>query len=83
MNRRVFLKQSAVAGLVLAAGSVAGTAHAERQPKMRGALRHLEAAEKDLSAATHDKGGHRAEALKHVRMAIDEVKKGIAFDNRK
>lgn len=83
MNRRAFLKTSAIAGLALAAGSVAGTAHAERQPKMRAALKHLRAAEKDLNAATHDKGGHRAEALKHIRMAIDEVKKGIGFDNKR
>ncbi|MEK6813906.1 MAG: twin-arginine translocation signal domain-containing protein [Nitrospirota bacterium] len=83
MNRRSFLQKSAIAGLALAAGSVAGTAHAERQPKMRAALKHLQAAEKDLNAATHDKGGHRAEALKHVQMAIDEVKKGVAFDNKR
>lgn len=83
MNRRAFLKTSAIAGAALAAGSMAETAHAERQPKMRAALKHLRAAEKDLSAATHDKGGHRAEALKLVRAAIDEVKKGVAFDNKR
>ncbi len=32
--------------------------------------------------ASHDKGGHREKALKLVRRAIEEVKAGIAYDNR-
>ncbi|OGW61228.1 MAG: hypothetical protein A2V83_11790 [Nitrospirae bacterium RBG_16_64_22] len=72
-----------MAGVALATGSIAGTAHAERQSKMQAAIRNLKTAEKNLETATHDKGGHRAEALKHVHMAIDEVKKGIAFDNKR
>lgn len=32
--------------------------------------------------ATADKGGHRVKAIQLTKDAIDEVKKGIAFDNK-
>lgn len=85
MNRRTFLPKLAVAaaiGVVLSTGYFIGEAQAERQPRMQAALDHLVAAERDLEAATSDKGGHRNAALRSVRNAIAEVKKGIRFDNR-
>jgi hypothetical protein len=54
----------------------------EYQPHMREALEALRTAERELSAATHDKGGHRAKALKLVRQAISEAETGVKFDNR-
>ena len=53
----------------------------ENQPEMRSALENLHQAQRNLEAASHDKGGHRAKALEHVRQAINEVEQGIQFDN--
>jgi len=47
---------------------------------MQSALSHLEAAEKDLQQASHDKGGHRDRALELVRKAEHQVRQGIQFD---
>lgn len=55
---------------------------AEYQPTMEKALEALLAAARALENASHDKGGHRAEALRHVRAAIRETRKGIRYDNR-
>jgi hypothetical protein len=67
---------AAVAG---ALGGFAGSVGAD-QPRMQSALSHLESAERDLEAATNDKGGHRVEALRLVRAAQTQVRKGIKFD---
>jgi hypothetical protein len=58
-------------------------ADADPQPAMRSALQNLEQAQQNLKNATADKGGHRVNALDHVAKAIEEVKKGIAFDNKR
>ncbi|MEJ7599503.1 MAG: hypothetical protein WKG01_16465 [Kofleriaceae bacterium] len=55
---------------------------ADVQPKMRSALGSLKSAEQSLTEATVDKGGHRAAALKLTRDAIEQVQRGIKFDNR-
>jgi hypothetical protein len=55
---------------------------AEYQPAMEKALEALLVAERALENASRDKGGHRAEALRHVRAAIRETRKGIRYDNR-
>ena len=54
-------------------------AHAA-QPHMEAALKSLQEARAQLAAATHDKGGHRVEAMKAIDRAIAEVKRGIEFD---
>jgi hypothetical protein len=54
---------------------------AERQPHMRNALASLQAARDELQKATADKGGHRVKAIALTNEAIEQVKKGIAFDN--
>jgi hypothetical protein len=59
------------------------TADADPQPAMKSALANLEQAQTNLKNATADKGGHRVNALGHVEKAIEEVKKGIAFDNKR
>jgi uncharacterized membrane protein YgcG len=53
----------------------------EAQPHMTDALAHLQEAQKALESASHDKGGHRAKALTHVKQSIAEVQEGIRFDN--
>jgi len=51
------------------------------QPHMQAALNHLMDAQRNLQAATSDKGGHRKKALDYVDKAISEVNKGIAAGN--
>ena len=55
-------------------------AQADRQPLMKDALGHLLNAKSSLDRATTDKGGHRVKALAAVNEAIEQTKKGIAFD---
>ncbi len=62
--------------------SAINSADAEPQPKMKSALNHLESALSDLQSATADKGGHRARAIDATKNAIDQTRKGIAFDNK-
>ncbi len=72
-----------ITALVAAAGLGALATHAlADQPLMESALSHLEAAERNLEAATADKGGHRVEALRLVRAAQAEVRQGIRHDRR-
>jgi hypothetical protein len=52
----------------------------EAQPHMRAALEHLQEAQKQLEAATHDKGGHRSKAVSLVKQAIVQVNQGIEYD---
>ncbi len=59
-----------------------GTASAGPQPHMRNALGSLRAAKLELDKATPDKGGHRVKALELTSAAIQQVEKGIQFDNR-
>jgi hypothetical protein len=71
----------AVAALsgMLVSGIFIGQASAD-QPHMRAALDNLIAARDQLDSAEHNKGGHRAEALRLTRAAIDEVRAGIDHD---
>lgn len=63
-------------------GGLANHAHAERQPRMRDALGHLEKALTSLKNANSDKGGHRVKAIGLTEQAISEVREGIKFDNQ-
>lgn len=56
-------------------------AHADAQPRMQSALIALESAKASLEVANTDKGGYRVKALKATKDAIEETKKGIAYDN--
>ncbi len=47
------------------------------QPHMQAALDALKQAEQHLNEAKHDKGGHRAAALKSTREAIRHVEMGM------
>jgi hypothetical protein len=69
-----------LAGLL--AASLGNSALADRQPLMKDALANLKQAATALKNASHDKGGHRAKALELTNQAIDQVEKGIKFDNK-
>ena len=78
------MRRSTVIAVVVAfvLGGFTQSAFAEKQPKMEEALVHLRYALASLEAATHDKGGHRAKAMELTQKAIEEVNKGIAFDEK-
>jgi len=75
-RRRVLLAGAAVATLGAVLSSTQ-TALAD-QPHMRNALQALFNAQGQLSVATHNKSGHRENALGLVNQAIGEVQAGIA-----
>ena len=67
------------AAALFAAGLALGTALQAQadQPHMQKALNHLQGALGELQTATHDKGGHRANAVELVQKAIRQVEMGI------
>jgi hypothetical protein len=81
LTRRNLLQRTLPALLLIPFVARRATAQ-EFQPHMREALDALHLAERELSQATHDKGGHRAKALRLVRDAIREAEAGVRFDNR-
>jgi len=60
----------------LATGVFIGEALAA-QPHMQAALDYLKSARSELESAEHNKGGHRAEALRLTNDAIRETEAGI------
>src|SRR5690349_3591659 len=54
----------------------------QNQPEMESALQHLREAEQDLMKASHDKGGHRAQAIGLINQAERQIQEGIQFDNQ-
>lgn len=66
----------------LAAVSCAVTTTRADQPHMQAALQSLQQARAHLANATHDKGGHRVDAIQAVDRAITQVQRGIDFDRR-
>jgi hypothetical protein len=54
----------------------------EPQPEMTAAIQHLREAQRNLQLATHDKGGHRENAIRLIDQALGEVEAGIQYDNR-
>lgn len=47
---------------------------------MKGAKNHAEKALQELQNSTVDKGGHRVEAMKHLKAALAAIDAGVAFD---
>lgn len=54
----------------------------ERHPEIRKAIAALERAKYDLQHASHDFGGHRAEALEACNKAIEQLKLALQYDKR-
>ena len=67
--------------LVVGGSGSVGSASADPQPHMKAALGTLKIARTQLEKATSDKGGHRVKALALTNEAIEQVEKGIAFDD--
>jgi hypothetical protein len=67
-------------GGALTVGFLTGRVYTADQPHMHAALQALKTAESELNMAEHDKGGWRAKALQHVKMAITQVEKGMKYD---
>ena len=72
-----------VAGMALAASMMMPlVVRAEDQPHMKAAMDALEQAKQHLQQAERDKGGHRAKALQHVDMAMQQVRMGMNYDTQ-
>ena len=67
-------------GVVIGRSSVQW-ASAEKQPHMEKALASLKDARDQLKMGTSDKGGHRVKAIELTNAAIEQVEKGISFDD--
>ena len=75
MVRRKVVVVFMVVGLIIG-GAIGGYAMIH-EPHMESALDHLIEAKTQLEMAEHNKGGHRAEAIKLTNLAIEEVKMGM------
>ena len=62
---------------VLAASLLSATLVRADQPNMQNALSQLQAAKASLEVASHNKGGHRENAIRLINQAIVEVQLGI------
>lgn len=75
------MKLQSKLGLALAAlvvGASAGPAFALNQPHMQAAVDSLNKAHVELTAASHDKAGHRERALQLVDQALQEARLAMA-----
>jgi hypothetical protein len=54
----------------------------EAHPEIRKAIAALERAKKDLQRASHDFGGHRADALAACDKAIEQLRLALQYDKR-
>ena len=77
MDRRHVILAGVAAATFGAVLTGAQTAEAD-QPHMRSALQSLRNTQEQLSIATHNKSGHRENALDLVNQAITQVQEGIA-----
>jgi hypothetical protein len=62
--------------------TLSANADDDDQPHMQAALDALKQAEQHLKEAAHDKGGHRAAALKATQEAIKHVEMGMKAGDR-
>jgi hypothetical protein len=67
---------------VEAATPVATTATTEQHPRIRAAIRELEAAKVELQKAPHDFGGHRADAVVAVDHALEQLRLALQYDKK-
>jgi hypothetical protein len=81
MTRRRTLAAAGAAGLTLVAGAAAAEPR-EHHPAIRAAINALEKAKADLQHASHDFGGHRAEAIESIDRAITQLRLALQFDRR-
>jgi hypothetical protein len=64
------------------ARTAAARARREPHPEIRKAISALERAKKDMQRASHDFGGHRADALAACDKAIEQLRLALQYDKR-
>jgi hypothetical protein len=79
ISRRAAIAATALTSLAMTAGLASAQ---ERHPKIRNAIRALEAAKEDMQHAPHDFGGHRVDALRACDQAIEQLRLALNFDRR-
>jgi hypothetical protein len=57
-------------------------ARAEEHPRIRAAIKELQAAKVELQKAPHDFGGHRADAVQAVDKAIEQLRLALQYDKK-
>jgi hypothetical protein len=77
--KSIFRRQ--ILTVAFAAVALIQTARAD-QGHMERALNALYQARNELSQASHDKGGHRVNAIQIINQAILQIKRGIAVGAR-
>ncbi|HEV2970008.1 MAG TPA: hypothetical protein VGY55_08460 [Pirellulales bacterium] len=69
-------------GIIGIAPTPAHADELEHHPHLHRAIRELREARKELKDADHDFGGHRADAVKAVDVAIDQLETALKYDRR-
>jgi hypothetical protein len=64
------------------AQAAAKRARREPHPEIRKAIAALERAKSDMQRASHDFGGHRADALAACDKAIEQLRLALQYDKR-
>lgn len=54
----------------------------ERHPHIRGAIKELQEAKRELQTGAHDFGGHRADAVKACDEAIHQLQLALQYDKK-
>ncbi|HKW48200.1 MAG TPA: hypothetical protein VJN70_12175 [Gemmatimonadaceae bacterium] len=54
----------------------------EQHPRIHAAIKELEEAKKELQAAPHDFGGHRADAVQAVDKALEQLRLALQYDKK-
>ncbi len=54
----------------------------ELHPHIRAAIRELREAKKELETADHDFGGHRKDAVKATKVAIEQLESAFKYDKK-
>jgi hypothetical protein len=78
-NRRQVLQVLAAGGLAGLLACSPALAAAEKYPRIRGAIKELREAKKELEEGAKIFGGHRVKAVKAVEDAIEQLQKALDF----
>jgi len=54
----------------------------ERHPHIRGAIKELQEAKRELQTASHDFGGHRVDAVRACDEAIHQLQLALQYDKK-
>jgi hypothetical protein len=75
---------SAMLGTAMCSLAAAQTVRTEaaNHPRIAAAIRELEEAIRYMEAAPHDFGGHKAAAIRDSRLAVEQLRKALAFRAR-